>query len=128
MFGSKHTLGGPIKHRNLNSSSIIAVTKRTLMHKCMTFSILRLFCCLLMSEWTASTRYHITLANKISSDRTSKYIDGPMPSMHSSFAGNLNLSQVKASGTQIHFIHYYIAEFYTVLLHRWGVYAILLLC
>ena len=125
MFASKHFLGGPIKHQNLNSSSTIAVKKRTLMHKCMTFSILRPFCCLLKSEWTASTRYHITLANKISSDRTSKYIDGPM---HSSFAENLNLSQVKASDTQIHFIHYYIAEFYPVLLHRWGVYARSLLC
>ena len=30
--------------------------------------------------------------------------------MHSVFAENFNLSQVKDSGTQIHTLHYYIAE------------------
>ena len=37
--------------------------------------------------------------------------------MHSVFAESLNLPQVKDSGTQIHTIHYYIAEIYSVLLH-----------
>ena len=30
--------------------------------------------------------------------------------MHSVFAENFNLSQVKDSGTQIHTLHFYIAE------------------
>ena len=30
--------------------------------------------------------------------------------MHSIFADNFNISQVKDSGTQIHTLHYYIAE------------------
>ena len=45
--------------------------------------------------------------------------------MNSVFDENLNLSQVKDSGTQIHTILYYIAETYPVLLHWWWVYAIL---
>ena len=124
----KNYLRCTIEHRNLNSSSNIAVIKHILMHKCMTFSTLRLFRCFLMSEWTASTRYHITLSNKISSDRTSLYIDGLMHSMHSSFAESLNLHQVKDSGTQIHFIQYYIAQMYPILKHWWGYYAIVLVC
>ena len=60
-----------------------------------------------MSAQTGFTRSHNALANKISSDRTSKYIDGLM---HSVFVGNFNLSQVKGSDTQILTIHYYIAE------------------
>ena len=48
--------------------------------------------------------------------------------MHPVFAESLSLSQVKDSGTQIHTTPYYIAETYPVLLHWWGVYAVLLLC
>ena len=48
--------------------------------------------------------------------------------MHSVFAESLNLSQVKDLGTQIHTIHFYIAEIYPVLLHWRGVYATLLFC
>ena len=47
--------------------------------------------------------------------------------MHSVFAESLSLSQVDDSGTQIPTIHYYIAEIYPVLLHWWGVYAVLFL-
>ena len=45
--------------------------------------------------------------------------------MHSVFAGSSNLSQSKDSDTQMHTIPYYIAEKYPVLMHWWGVYAIL---
>ena len=48
-----------------------------------------------------------------------------MLSMHSAYAESVNLSQVKHSGTQFYNIHSYIAELYPVLLHWWGVYAIL---
>ena len=48
--------------------------------------------------------------------------------MHSVFAESSSLSQVKDSGTQIHTLHYYIAEINPVLIHWWGVYAVLLLC
>ena len=47
-----------------------------------------------MSAKSGFTRSHNALANKISSDRTSYYIDGLM---HSIFAENFNLSQVKDS-------------------------------
>ena len=60
-----------------------------------------------MSAMSGFTRSHNALANKISSDPASEYIDGLM---HSVFAKNFNLSQVKDSGTQIHTLHYYIAE------------------
>ena len=78
-----------------------------------------------MSARSGSTRYHKALLNKISSDCTSKYLDGLM---HSVYAGSLSLSQVKDSGTQIQPLHYYIAEIYPALIHWWGVYAILFLC
>ena len=60
-----------------------------------------------MSAQSGFTRSHKTLANKISSDRTSQDIDGVM---HSVLAENFNLSQVKDSGTNVHTIQYYIAE------------------
>ena len=128
MCGSKHTLGGPINYRTLNSSSNITELEHTLMHKCTTFSASRLFHRFLMSARSRSTGYHITLLNKINSDRTSKNIDGLMHSVHSVSAESPNLSQVKDSATQIHTIQYYIAEIYPVLIHWWGMYAILLLC
>ena len=101
MCGSKHTLGDAINYQTLNSSSKFAELLHTLMHKCMTFSASRLVHHLLVSARSGSTRYHIELPNKISSDRTSKYIDGLM---HSVFAENLNLSQSKDLDTQIHTI------------------------
>ena len=60
-----------------------------------------------MSAMSGFTRSHNALANKISSDRASEYIDGLM---HSVFAKTFKLLQVKDSGTQIHTLHYYIAE------------------
>ena len=51
---------------------------QTLMDKCTTFSASRLFHRFLMSARSGSTRYHKALPNKISSDRTSYYLDGLM--------------------------------------------------
>ena len=78
-----------------------------------------------MSAQSGSKRSHNALANKISSDRTSWYIDGLM---HSVVAENFNLTQVKDSGTQIITLHYYIAENIACLNTFVGVYAIFLLC
>jgi len=60
-----------------------------------------------MSAQSDFIRSHNALVNKMISDRTSKYIDGLM---HPVFAENFNLSQVEDWSTQIHTIHYYIAE------------------
>ena len=117
--GSKHNLGGPINYRTLNSSSKIAELKHSLMHLCTFFLASRLFHRFSMS---ARSCYHNALAFKISSDRTSHYLDGLK---HSVFDESLNFSQFKDAGTQIQTIHYYIAEIYLVLVHSWGVYAIL---
>ena len=95
------------------------------MHKCTIYSTSGLFLHFLISPWSGSTRYHNALSNEISSDRTSFYVDDRM---HSVFAQNLNLSQLKGSSTQIQIIQYYIEEIYSILIHWWGVYAILLLC
>ena len=122
MCASKYTLGGCMNYRTLNSSSKIAELKHTLMHKCTIYSTSRLFHHFLLSARSDSTRYHIALLNEINSERTAYYIDGPM---HSVFAENLNLSQVKGSGKQIHPILYYIEEIYPILIHGWGVYTIL---
>ena len=118
MYRSKHNLVGPIHYRTLNSSSKFAELKHTLMHKCTTFSASRRVHRFLMSARAGSTRNHSAMPNKISSDRTSKYIDGIM---HSVFAGSLKFSQSKDSDTEIHTIAYYIAEKYPVLIHWWGV-------
>ena len=67
MCGSEHTLEGPIYYRTLNSSSKFAELKRTLVHKCISFSTFRLFQHFLMSARCGSTRYYNTLTNKISS-------------------------------------------------------------
>ena len=67
MYRSKHTLGGPINYRTMNSSSKIAELKHNLMHKCTTFLASRLFHCFSMSALSGSTPYHIALSNKISS-------------------------------------------------------------
>ena len=57
--------------------------------------------------------------------------------MHSVFAENKNLSQVKDSNNQIHTIQSYLAERYLVLIHSWEwtlsyyfaeIHAALLLC
>ena len=125
MCGSKQTLGGPINYRTQNSSSETAESKHFLMHRCTSFPASRLFQRFSMSARSGSLRYHNALSNTISSDRTSKYIDGLM---HSVFAEYLNSSRGKDTSTQIHTIQYYIAEMYPVLIHWWGVYAILLLC
>ena len=125
MYGSKHTSGGSIKYRTLNPSSKIAELKHSLIHKCTIYSSSRLFHHFLMSARSGITRYHNASSNEISSDRTSYYIDGLV---HSVFAENLNLSQVKRLGTQIHTILYYIEEIYPNLIYWWGEYAILLLC
>ena len=95
------------------------------MHKCTIYSTSKEFHHFLMSARSGSTRYHNAMSNEIGSDGTSYYIDGPT---HSVFAGNLKLSQVEGSDTQIHSIHYYIKEINPILIHCWGVYAILLLC
>ena len=60
-----------------------------------------------MSAQSGFTHSHNALANKINSERILQYIDGVM---HSIFAGNFDLSQVKNSGAQIHTLQYYIAE------------------
>ena len=71
MYRSKHTLGGPINYRTMNSSSKIAELKHNLMHKCTTFLASRLFHRFSMSALSGSTPYHNALSNKISSERTS---------------------------------------------------------
>ena len=109
------------------SPSKIVEWKHNLMHMCTTFSASSLFHHVLNSAWSGSTPYHNALSNNISSDCSSYYIDGLMHSMHSVFVESLNLSQVQDSNTRIYTIHYYIAEINPVLLHWWGVYAILLL-
>ena len=125
MCGSEHTIGGSMNYRTLNSTSKIAELKHTFMHKCTIYSTSRLFHLFLMSAPSGSTRYHNALSNTIGPHGTSHYVDGPM---HSVFAENLNSSQGRGSGTQIHTIHYYTEETYPILIHWWGVYAILLLC
>ena len=60
-----------------------------------------------MSPQSGFTCSHNALANGISSDRTSYYIDELINSV---FAEYFNLSQVKDSGTRRHTLHYYIAE------------------
>ena len=101
MCGTEHTLDGPINYRTLNSSSKNAELKYTLMHKCTTFSASRLFHSFLMSARSGSTRYRNAMANKITPDRKSKYIDGLL---HSVFAESFNLYQSKDLDTQIHTI------------------------
>ena len=76
MCGSKHTLGGPINYRALNLSLKIAKVKRNWMHVCTTFSASRLFHHFLMCARSGSAPYHNALTNNISSDCTSKYIEG----------------------------------------------------
>ena len=125
MCGSKHTIGGSLNYRSLNSCSKIAELKHTFMHKSTIYSTSRLFHHFLMSARSGSTRYHNALSNKSASHGTSYYIYGPM---HWVFAQNLNLSQGRGSGTHIHTIHYYTEEIYPILIHWWGVYAILLFC
>ena len=115
LCGSKSTLGGSIKYQTLNSTSNTAKLKHTLMHKGTTFSTTRLFHRFLLSAWSGSTRCQKLLSNKISSDRTSCYLDGPMHTMLSVFALKLNSIQLKDSGTQILTIYYYITEVYPVL-------------
>ena len=67
MCGSKHTLGGPINYRTLNSSSKTAELKFALMHQCKTFSVSRIFHHFLLSAQTGFTRSHNALTNKIGS-------------------------------------------------------------
>ena len=120
-------LGGALNYLTLKSTSNIAKLKHTLIHKCLSFSASRLFHHFIMSARSGSTRYLITLSNKVSSDCKSYYIDGLMHSIYSVSAERLNLSQVKDSATQMNTIHYDIAEKNPVLKHWWGVFAILLL-
>ena len=117
----------PINYWTSNSSSTFAELKHALMLKCSTISVSNLFHDFLMSARSGSTCYHNISSNAISSDRTSWHIDGLIHSIHSVFTENLNLSQVENWATQIHWIHYYIAEIYPVSIHRWGVYPALLL-
>ena len=58
----------PINYRILNSSSKTAELKQTLMQKCTAFSVSGLFQRFLLFARSGSTRYYITLSNKISSD------------------------------------------------------------
>ena len=110
----KAFLRNPINSLSLNSFSNIADLNRILMYKCTTVSISRPFLRLLMSARSGATCYHTTLPNKIGSDLPSQYIDGLMLSV---FAEILAISQIMESGTQIHTIHYYIAEVYPALIH-----------
>ena len=71
MCGSKHTLGGPIDYRALNSSSKIAELKHNLRHMCTTFSASRRFRHFLLYARSGSTSYQNALSNNISSDWTS---------------------------------------------------------
>ena len=48
--------------------------------------------------------------------------------MHSVLAESFNLLQVKDLGTPINTIHFYKPATQILLIHGWGVYAILLLC
>ena len=125
MCGSKRILGGSMNYQTLNSSSKFAELKQTLMPKCTIYSTSRLLQHFLMSARSGSTSCHKGLLNEIGSERTSYNIDRPVQSV---FAENLNLFQVKGSDTQIHTIHYYVEEIYPILIHWWGVYAILLIC
>ena len=93
IYIGSHILGGPIYCQTLSSFSLIAELKHTLMHKSTKFPASRLFHLFWISAGSGSTRYHNTLSDKISSDRTSYYIGGLMHSMQSVFAENLNLSQ-----------------------------------
>ena len=76
-------------------------------------------------EATGSTRYHITLWNKIGTDCTSWYIDGLI---HSIFAGRPTLSQFDYSYTPMETFYYCKTEVNLVLIHWRVVYATLLLC
>ena len=58
-------------------------------------------------EATGSTRYDITLWNKIGCDRKSSCPDGLI---HSVFAESATLSQINDTDTQIQTIYYYITE------------------
>ena len=75
-------------------------------------------------EATGSTRFHITLWNKVASDRTSWNIDGLI---HSVLAKSPTVSHFCDSDTQIHFLYYYNTEVWRII-HWWIVYAKLLLC
>ena len=48
--------------------------------------------------------------------------------MHSVSVEDLSLFQIKESATRTHTQNIYVAEVYPVLMHCWGVYAILTLC
>ena len=76
-------------------------------------------------EATDSSLFHITLWNKIGSNRTSYYINGLI---HSVSAGSPTISQFDDSDTQIQTLYYCITEAYLVLIHWWVMYPILLLC
>ena len=114
-----------MKYQTLNPSSKIAELKHTLVHKRTIYSTSRLFRHFSMSARSGSTRYHNALSNEISSDCTSYYIDGPM---HSDFAENSKLTQVKRLDMQVHTTQYYIEELYPILSHWWRLYTVLLLC
>ena len=114
-----------MNYQTLHSSSKIAELNHTLMHKCTIYSTSRLLHHFLMSAGSGSTICHKALSNEIGSERTSYNIDRPM---HSVFAENLKLSQVTGSDTEIHTIYYYFGEIYPILIHWWGVYAILSVC
>ena len=76
-------------------------------------------------EANGSTRYHITLWNKVGSGRTPWYIDGLI---HSVSGGSPTLSHFDDSNTPMQTLYYCITEAYPVLKHWWVVYAIILLC
>ena len=76
-------------------------------------------------EGIGSTRYHITLWNKIGSDSTFWNIDGLVQSV---FVKRPTLTETSDSDTQILAIYYYFTEVYSVLIHWWVVYAVFLLC
>ena len=72
-----------------------------------------------------STGYHITLWNKIGSDRTSQNIDGLIRSV---FPESPTISQLNDSDTQIQTVLFYNTDTYFVLTDWWVVHTISLLC
>ena len=115
----------PLFSRTHNTSSNIADSKHTLIHKCRTNSILMYIHRLSLSALSGSTRYQNTLSNRNRSDRTSQDFDSLLHSMHSASVETLTVSQVKDSGTRIHTVYFRILKVYPALMHWCGMYAVL---
>ena len=113
-----------INYRTLNSSSKIAELINGLILKYTTFSASSLFHRFLLSARSGSKCYYIncrTQSARIAHHNTITVLYTLCTPFLPKAQTYLN------SGTQIHTMHYYIAGIYPVLMHWWGVYAILLL-